>query len=138
MSDFQTDRPISQLLSGLVSDVSGLFRKEIELAKAEVGEKITEVSSAGQQLAIGGVLAIGAIGVMLAAIVAIISAILVAMGVNPTVLHAISAVIVTIAVGAVAYTFITRGVAAIKGENLSLDRTVGSLQRDVETVKEKF
>lgn len=138
MSDFQTDRPISQLLSGLVSDVSGLFRKEIELAKAEVGEKITEVSSAGQQLAIGGVLAIGAIGVMLAAIVAIISAILVAMGVNPTVSHAISAVIVTIAVGAVAYTFITRGVAAIKGENLSLDRTVGSLQRDVETVKEKF
>ena len=138
MSDFQTDRPISQLLSGLVSDVSGLFRKEIELAKAEVGETITEVSSAGQQLAIGGVLAIGAIGVMLAAIVAIISAILVAMGINPTVSHAISAVIVTIAVGAVAYTFITRGVAAIKGENLSLDRTVGSLQRDVETVKEKF
>ncbi|MDB5507463.1 MAG: phage holin family protein [Devosia sp.] len=138
MSDFQTDRPISQLLSGLVSDVSGLFRKEIELAKAEVGEKISEVSSAGQQLAIGGVLAIGAIGVMLAAIVAIISAILVAMGVNPTVAHAISAVIVTIAVGAVAYTFINRGVAAIKGENMSLDRTVGSLQRDVETVKEKF
>ena len=50
-----TGRPITDLLGSLVSDISGLFRKEIELAKAEASEKVEEAAKAGRNLAIGGV-----------------------------------------------------------------------------------
>jgi len=33
-------RPLTDLLGGLASDISGLFRKEIQLAKAEASEKL--------------------------------------------------------------------------------------------------
>ena len=42
MSASEHGRPLGDLLGGLVSDISGLFRKEIELAKAEAGEKVDE------------------------------------------------------------------------------------------------
>ncbi|MFN7026828.1 MAG: phage holin family protein, partial [Pseudorhizobium sp.] len=35
MSNQVENRPLSELLSGLVSDFTGLFRKEIDLAKTE-------------------------------------------------------------------------------------------------------
>lgn len=38
--------PLSELLGGLVSDVSGLFRKEIDLAKTEASEKWRKLSAA--------------------------------------------------------------------------------------------
>ena len=75
-------RPITDLLGGLVSDISGLFRKEIELAKAEAGEKIDEVVTSSKNLAIGGVLAIGATGVFLTAVVTGLSALLISMGMS--------------------------------------------------------
>ena len=61
---------LGDLLSGLASDISGLFRKEIQLAKAEASEKLDVALGAGRNVAIGAVLAIGAIGVFLAALVA--------------------------------------------------------------------
>ena len=63
----QTGEGLGFLLSGLATDVSGLFRKEIELAKAEASETVDNATRAGRNLAIGAVLAIGALGVFLAA-----------------------------------------------------------------------
>jgi hypothetical protein len=66
------------------ADISNLFRKEIELAKAEASEKVDVVLGAAQRLAIGAVLGIAAAGVLLAAIVTGLAAIFVGMGMDPT------------------------------------------------------
>jgi len=80
MAAAENGRPLGDLFGGLASDISGLFRKEIELAKAEAGEKFDNVMKSTRNLLIGAVLAIGAIGVFLAALVNGIAALLVRMG----------------------------------------------------------
>ena len=73
-------RPLSELVTGLVSDISGLFRKEIDLAKTEASAKFSNALSGMEMFAIGLVLAIGAVGVLLSAIVNGLSAVFVAQG----------------------------------------------------------
>jgi hypothetical protein len=50
MSHAEPGRPLGDLITGLVGDISGLFRKEIELAKAEASEKIDDAMKAGAAL----------------------------------------------------------------------------------------
>jgi hypothetical protein len=134
----ETGRPITDLLGGLVSDISGLFRKEIELAKAEASEKIEETAKAGRTLAIGAVLAIGAIGVFLAALVAGLTALLVNMGMSEQPANFISAIVVTAVVGGVAWAMISRGLAELKANKLNMERTVHSVRMDANAVRESF
>lgn len=131
-------RPITDLLSGLVDDLTGLFRKEIDLAKAEASEKIDVAVTAGRNLAIGAVLAIGAIGVFLAALVAGLTALLVNWGMQEPAANFVAALAVTIVVGAVAWAMIARGTAELKANKLNMNRTTRSLQMDAATVRESF
>jgi hypothetical protein len=133
-----TGRPITDLLGSLVADISGLFRKEIELAKAEASEKIEETAKAGRTLAIGTVLAIGAIGVFLAALVSGLTALLVNMGMSEQPANFISAIVVTAVVGGVAWAMISRGVAELKANKLNMERTVHSVRMDANAVRESF
>jgi hypothetical protein len=134
----ETGRPITDLLGSLVSDISGLFRKEIELAKAEASEKIEETAKAGRTLAIGAVLAIGAIGVFLAALVAGLAALLVNMGMSEQPANFISGLVVTAVVGGVAWAMISRGLAELKANKLNMERTVHSVRMDANAVRESF
>lgn len=132
------NRPIADLLGGLVADLSTLFRKEVQLAKVEASEKLSDVISAAGAIAIGGVLALGALGVFLAAIVSLLASLLVNMGIDPTLANALSAVVVTVVVGLVAWSFIGRGLHALKASNLNMNRTAASLGRDADIVKERL
>ena len=138
MATTDTGHPLSDLLGGLVSDISMLFRKEIELAKTEASEKLGEAMNAGRSLAIGAVLAIGAIGVFLAALVAGLTALLVNLGMQASLADFISAIVVTVVVAIVAWIFIARGSAALKANKLNMQRTAHSLQMGAAAVKESF
>lgn len=138
MSQASENRPLSDLLNGLVNDISGLFRKEIQLAKAETSEKVGHMMGGVVSLLIGGVLAMGALGVLLSAVVTTIAAFLVAQGMNATVSTAIAAGIVTVVVGIVGWVFISKGINALKASNLNLNRTTTSLGRDADVVKERL
>ena len=129
---------LGDLLSGLASDISGLFRKEIQLAKAEASEKLDVALGAGRNLAIGAVLAIGAIGVFLAALVAGGTALLVHAGFAEPLANFISALIVTIVVGGIAWSMIARGVADFRANKFNMERTTQSLQMDAAAVKESI
>lgn len=131
-------RPLSDLLGSLASDITGLFRKEVELAKAEASEKLDAIISASRGLAIGGLLAIGAVGVALSALVAGLGWILERAGLSEPAADFIAAAIVAVAVGAVAWTMISKSLDAWKANGLSLDRTTHSLARDAEVVKESL
>jgi hypothetical protein len=129
---------LGDLLSGLAADISGLFRKEIQLAKAEASEKLDVALGAGRNLAIGAVLAIGAIGVFLAALVAGGTALLVRLGVAEPLANFISALVVTIVIGGIAWAMISRGIAEFRANKLNMERTTQSLQMDAAAVRESI
>jgi cation transport ATPase len=129
---------LGDLLGGLVSDISGLFRKEIELAKAEASEKLDNAMKAARNLAIGAVLAIGAIGVFLAALVSGGTALLVRAGMTEPAANFISALVVTIVVAIIAWAMIARGMAELRANRLNMQRTAQSLQMDAAAVRESF
>jgi drug/metabolite transporter (DMT)-like permease len=138
MSQVNESRPLAELLGGLASDISGLFRKEIQLAKAEASEKLHQTIGGVVSLVIGAVLALGALGVLLSAIVSLLASFFVNQGLDPALSNAIAAGIVTIVVGIIAYIFFNRGLSALKANNLNMNRTTASLSRDADIVKERL
>jgi hypothetical protein len=138
MAYAQSGQSLVDLLSGLVGDVSMLFHKEIELAKAEASEKLDDAIGASRNLAIGGVLAIGAVGVLLAAIVSGLTALLVAWGMQDQLANFVAALVVAVVVGLIAWSMIAKGAADLRASKLNMERTTRSLQQDAATVKGKL
>jgi hypothetical protein len=130
--------PLSELVGGLVADVTGLLRKEIDLAKTEASEKLSQALSGVEVLVVGLVLATGAVGVLLGALVGGLAAFLVAQGLTQTSATALSSLIIGLLIAAVAWAMVSRGLAALRGSNIKLNRTATSLRRDVDAVKEKI
>ncbi len=137
MAETQDSRSLSELVTGLVGDISGLFRKEISLARAEMSEKMSKAMTGVEALIAGVILAIGAIGVLLAGLVAGLAAFLVARGLSEHAAESLSAVVVGVVIALIAWGLISKGLAALKGESLSLDRTTTSLRRDAQVLKER-
>lgn len=137
MANGTENRPLSELVTGLVADISGLFRKEINLAKAEASEKMSRAMGGVETLVAGVIIAIGAVGVLLAALVNGLTAFLVARGMAEPNADAISSVVVGVIVAFVAWGLISKGLSAIRGNSLNLDRTAQSLRRDAQVLKER-
>jgi hypothetical protein len=137
MSGLSEQRSLPDLIKELMNDVTSLFRKEVQLAKAEAGEKVGKAIVGVEMLAAGGILAIAALGVLLSAAVAGVAALLMSMGMGEAAASGIAALIVGGIVALIAYTLIMRGVSALKAQNLMLDRTAHSLERDASVLKEK-
>lgn len=131
-------QPLGGLISGLVSDISSLFRKEIDLAKTEASAKISNAASGLGMFGVGLVLAVGAIGVLLAAIVNGLGALLVAQGFTEANADAIASIVIALVVGIAAWIAISRGLAIVRNTNPTLPRTASSLRRDAEVVKERL
>eukprot|EP00913_Durusdinium_trenchii_P010542 g9886.t1 len=87
------NQSVGDLLTGLVGDISSLFRKEINLAKTEASEKMSHALTGIEAFAAGLVFAIGAVGVLLAALVSGLAAVLVAQGFREPTADAISAIV---------------------------------------------
>ncbi|KWV47917.1 nutrient deprivation-induced protein [Rhizobium altiplani] len=130
--------PLSELVGGLVSDVTGLLRKEIDLAKTEASEKLSHALNGIEVLIVGLVLAIGAVGVLLSAIVQGLAAFLVTQGIAQPTANAIAALVVAIVIGGIAWAMVSRGIGALRATKMKLDRTATSIRRDVDVVKEKM
>jgi hypothetical protein len=137
MANTTDSRSLSELVTGLLGDISGLFRKEVALAKAEASEKMSRALVGIEALVAGLVFAIAAVGVLLAAAVSSLSAFLMARGFAEHNADALSAVLVGVIVAIVAWVMISRGLATLRGSNLNLDRTTTSLRRDAQILKER-
>ncbi|MDX6806984.1 phage holin family protein [Terrihabitans rhizophilus] len=127
----ESDRTRS--LPGLVADLfaqsSTLFRKEIQLAKAEMAEKVTE-GFIGLGMMIGAaVLFISALNVLLAAAVT---------GLTEAGVPAwLSSIIVGVIVAIIGYVMLNRGMAALKTDNLMPKKTADQLAQDAALLKEQ-
>jgi hypothetical protein len=123
------DRSLKDLIGDLTNSVSTLFRKEIELARAETSEKVNQAAVAAGSIAAGGILALAALIVLLQALVIALTE----LGLAP----ALSALIVGGVVAGVAFALIYKGTNDLKAGSLAPNRTVDSLRRDAEMVKEQ-
>lgn len=136
MANHGDNRPLSELITGLVTDLSGLFRKEIELAKTEASEKMSHALGGIEVLLIGLVFAIGAIGVLLAAAVRGLSAFLMARGMTEPTADTLSSIIIGVLAAILAWAMISRGLTILRSSSLTLDRTATSLRRDADVIRE--
>jgi uncharacterized membrane protein YqjE len=131
-------RSIADLVGDLASDITGLFRKEVQLAKTEAGEKLDEALEASKGLVIGLVLAIGALGIFLTALVTGLSWLLVSFGMSAEAASFVAPLAIALIVGGLAWSFISKSLDAWRASRLTLDRTTHSLARDAEVVKESL
>ena len=138
MARTEEGRPLAELLGGLAGDISTLFRKEIQLAKAEASEKLSETMAGVVSLLVGTVLALGALGVLLTAVVSVLAAFFVSRNMDSTLANALAAAVVGVVVGVIAWIFASRGLNALKARNLNMNITAGSLSRDANIVKERL
>jgi hypothetical protein len=123
------DRSLKDLLADLTESITTLFRQEIQLARAETSEKLTQVGVAIGAIAGGAILALAALIVLLQALVIGITEAGVPAG--------WAALIVGVIVAVIAYVLIHKGTNDLKASNLAPDRTMSSLKRDAQVVKEQ-
>ena len=123
------DRSLKDLVTDLTESITTLFRKEMQLARAETSEKINQVGVAIGAIAGGAILALAALIVLLQALVIGITEAGVPAG--------WASLIVGVIVAVVAYVLIHKGTSDLKASNLAPSRTMGSLKRDAQVVKEQ-
>jgi hypothetical protein len=123
------ERSIGELFGQLSQDMSLLFRQEIQLARAEMSEKISRLTTnlvsvvAGGFVAYVGALAIGA---------ALILALHELADVSPWV----SALIVGAVFAVAGYAMLNRGLKELKQVDLAPRRTVENIKEDVQAIKD--
>ncbi|MCA1512764.1 phage holin family protein [Bradyrhizobium sp. NBAIM01] len=120
-------REISTLLGDAMSQFAKLFQNEIDLAKAEVGEKLQNIGGAVGLIVGGAVLVIPAIVMALFAL----SAALISAGWSQPLSYLTSAVIAA----AIAAALVAMGMNRLDMRQLAPRETIGQLEKDKDTVK---
>lgn len=122
------DRSTTNLVGDLINQSSDIFRKEVQLFRAEISEKSTQAIAAVGMIAGGLILALTAINVLAAALVAALAELGIESG--------WAALIVGVAIAIIGYALVNSGVQSLKASSLTPDRTVSSVQKDINVAKE--
>jgi uncharacterized membrane protein YqjE len=124
------ERSTTSLVGDLVNQVTELVRKELQLFRAEVDDKGTQVVVALGSIVAGLVIIIAALNVLSAALVAALT--------NAGIPAAWSAVIVGVVLAIVAAVLANRGMNKLKAQSLAPQRTARAASRDAHMVREKI
>jgi uncharacterized membrane protein YraQ (UPF0718 family) len=120
-------RAISHLLGDALSQFAKLFQNEVDLAKAELGEKVQQIGGAVGFIAAGAVLVIPAIVMALFAF----SAALIAGGWSQPVAYLISAIVAAVLAGIL----FAVGMNRLDARHLTPRETLRQLEKDKDIVK---
>jgi hypothetical protein len=120
-------RTISNLMGDALSQFAKLFQNEVDLAKAEFGEKIQKVGGALGFIAGGAMLVIPALVMVLFAL----SAALIAAGWSQPLSYLTSAIVAAVLAGVL----FAIGIGRLDARNLTPRETVRQLEKDKNTVK---
>ena len=120
-------RTLSTLLGDALSQLSKLLQNEVDLAKAELGEKVRKVGSALVFFGVGAVLVIPGLVMALFAL----SAALVAGGWSQPVSYLLSAILAFVIAG-VSFGV---GMSRLDARNLAPRETMAQLEKDKNTVE---
>lgn len=120
-------RAISTLLGNALSQFSKLFQNEVDLAKAEFGDKIPKVGGALGFIAGGAVLVIPALVMALFAL----SSALISAGWSQPISYLASAIIAAVLAGVL----FAIGINRLDARNLAPRETMSQLEKDKDAVK---
>jgi hypothetical protein len=118
------------LLSEALTQVSGLLRKEVDLARAEIDENLSTAGVAIGMILGGAIIALTALNVLAAALVTALTE----AGLQP----GWSALIVGVVLAVIAFALLSKGVGDLKLSRLAPNRTAKNVQRDAKTIKEVY
>jgi uncharacterized membrane protein YjfL (UPF0719 family) len=122
-------RSLPDLISTLTSDVTTLIRKESELVRTEVSEKISEGGRAAGQASLGAALLLGGFLVLLQALVLALSKVMDPLWAS-TIVGALVAVL--------GFVIVRAAVEKLKPRSLQPDRAARQLQKDARMLKEQM
>ena len=120
---------LGRLFRDLADDISDLTRKEIELARTETMEKVSNASKAVISMAAGGSIAYAGLLFLLAAAVLVIAT---------WVPYWLSAVIVGGVAVIVGLIMVQGGRSALQNTNITPEKTVDTMKENAQWVKEKI
>lgn len=123
------NKPLGDLFSELASEVSELVRKEVALAKLEVGQKAQTIGKNVGYLVVGGAVAYAAMLAILAGVIMLLDNIMPSWG---------AALLVGALVGAIAWLMIGKATAALKATDVTPQQTVETLKEDAAWVKQQI
>ena len=125
----QMQRSVPQILEDIASNLTQLIQAEFRLAKSELKEAAEKVAGPGATLGAGAVLAFYGLGFLLLAAVCALSLVM-------------AAWLATLIVGGVllvaAGILIGAGSAKLKRVNLAPDKTIRTLEEDVQWAKQQI
>lgn len=123
-------RSVPQLIGDMVTELSNLFRKEIQLARAEMGENISEAGHAIPGIAGGAALGFGGLLLLLMSLAALVADLLdLAPGWGLLIVGAVA--------GLAGYALIRGGLSKLKATSLTPHRTAEQLSRDAQAAKDQ-
>ena len=117
---------LADLVGQLGVDLAGLVRKESELIRAELTEKVSAAGKAVADIAAGGLLLVAALLVLLQALVLALAKVM-----DPL----WASLLVGLGVAAVGYLLVRAGKKALSPDALKPDRTARQLRKDAELIK---
>jgi F0F1-type ATP synthase assembly protein I len=123
------DRSLSELLSDVTSEIATLFRKEVELARAETSEQVSRAAKAGAML--GAAAVVGLLTLILLAFAA-------AWGLSEVVPEGVAFLIVGLVFGLVAAVLASAGKKKIASVNPMPQQTAQTVKADVQVAKDSF
>ncbi len=124
----ETNDSTMTVISRIAAGVPDLIRKEIQLLRAEMGEKLNQATTAIGLLAAAAIMALVALNVLAAALVAGVAELGVGAG--------WAALIVGGVIAIVALMMAKKGSNDLKASSLAPNRTMSSVRKDAEVARE--
>lgn len=126
MSEVQDTRSIPEVLSAVASDLANLVRKEGELVRTEVSEKISDAGKAATTMSVGAALLLGGFGCLMAALV---------LGLAEFMPPFWAALLVGVVAGLIGFTLVKGAANKVKAKGLAPERATRQIQKDAQLVK---
>ncbi len=123
----RTERSLGELVSDLSQQTSDLIRQEMRLAKAELGEKL---SDAGRHVVMIGAAAVFALTAVIA-VAAATTLLIINRGVEPWLAAAITAAVMA----AIAFAFAQSGISALRKTTIAPVETMQSIKETTQWLK---
>jgi len=123
------ERPLGELFADLANETSSLVRNEVALAQVELTEKATRVGKNIASLVIGGAVAYAALLAVCAAVILLLAMAMPAW---------LSALVVGLIVGCVAWLLISKAITALRQTELKPRETIESVKEDAQWIKDQI
>ena len=128
MPDLRPERGVAELFGQLSQDMTLLVRQEVQLARAEMSEKLSRLTANLVSVIAGGFVAyVGAL--------ALVAALILALNDLANISPWVSALIVGAVLAIGGYAMLRRGLGELKRVDLAPRRTVENIKDDVQAIR---